>query len=158
MQSESNVTWYDLYRMHMYECLFVRYFGKYFSKVDSKVIFSWTNHNLQFYSNSYRFIIIKDMNVCCIIIWFITKKKNILSYQGEKEKERNKKERHILNQTILQTWFVAIFFFFHNTHKSFGTIWFVISLWSESFLPWCHWCFFLTQLGLRNCYKSVYKQ
>lgn len=112
MQSESNVTWYDLCRMHMYECLFVRYFGKYFSKVDSKVIFSWTNHNLQFYSNSYRFIIIKDMNVCCIIIWFITKKKNILSYQGEKEKERNKKERHILNQTILQTWFVAIFFFF----------------------------------------------
>lgn len=112
MQSESNVTWYDLCRMHMYECLFVRYFGKYFSKVDSKVIFSWTNHNLQFYSNSYRFIIIKDMNVCCIIIWFITKKKNILSYQGEKEKERNKKERRILNQTILQTWFVAIFFFF----------------------------------------------
>lgn len=127
MQSESNVTWYDLCRMHRYECLFVRYFGKYFSKVDSKVIFSWTNHNLQFYSNSYRFIIIKDMNVCCIIIWFITKKKNILSYQGEKEKERNKKERHILNQTILQTWFVTIFFIFHNTHKSFGTIWFVIS-------------------------------
>lgn len=43
------------------------------------------------------------MNVCCIIIRFITKKKNTLSYQGEKEKERNKKERHILNQTILQT-------------------------------------------------------
>lgn len=113
MQSESNVTWYDLCRMHMYECLFVRYFGKYFSKVDSKVIFSWTNHNLQFYSNSYRFIIIKDMNVCCIIIRFITKKKNTLSYQGEKEKER---KRHILNQTILQTWFVTIFFIFHNTH------------------------------------------
>lgn len=108
MQSESNVTWYDLCRMHMYECLFVRYFGKYFRKVDSKVIFSLTNHNLQFYSNSYRFIIIKDMNVCCIIIRLITKKKNTLSYQGEKEKER-----HILNQTILQTWFVAIFFFFH---------------------------------------------
>lgn len=30
------------------------------------------------------------MNVCCIIIRFITKKKNTLSYQGEKEKERKK--------------------------------------------------------------------
>lgn len=70
---------------------------------------------------SYRFIIIKDMNVCCIIIRLITKKKNTLSYQGEKEKER-KKERHILNQTILQTGFVTIFFIFHNIHKSFVTI------------------------------------
>lgn len=34
------------------------------------------------------------MNVCCIIIRFITKKKNTLSYQGEKEKERNKKETY----------------------------------------------------------------
>lgn len=155
MQSESNVTWYDLCRMHMYECLFVRYFGKYFSKVDSKVIFSWTNHNLQFYSNSYRFIIIKDMNVCCIIIWFITKKKNLLSYQGEKEKERNKKETYFEPDNSPD---LICYLIFHNTHKSFVTIWFVISLLSKLFFPWCHWCFFLTQLGLGNCYKSVYKQ
>lgn len=142
----------------MYECLFVRYFGKYFSKVDSKVIFSLTNHNLQFYSNSYRFIIIKDMNVCCIIIRLITKKKNTLSYQGEKEKERKKDRKTYFEPDNSPDLICCHILLFHNTHKSFGTIWFVISLWSKSFLPWCHWCFFLTQLGLRNCYKSVYKQ
>lgn len=58
------------------------------------------------------------MNVCCIIIRLITKKKNTLSYQGEKEKER-KTYFEPDNSPDLICCHILLF---HNTHKSFGTI------------------------------------